>query len=58
MGDEPLSDPSRVDIAFSWSWNRKDVIDLSIDGLYLDEYESDDLFIAVRDAITDWLNHE
>jgi len=44
-----------VSISFAWSWKSKDVTDLSIDGLYLDEYESDDLFVAVRDALTEWL---
>lgn len=48
----------RVDISFSWSWQSKDVVDLSVDGLYLDEYESDDLFIALRDALNEWLTSQ
>jgi hypothetical protein len=55
---EPLSISERHDISFSWSWQSKDVVDLSIDGVFLDEYEDDDLFVAVRDALTEWLNHE
>ena len=46
---------SLVNISFAWSWKSKDVVDLAIDGLYLDEYEDDDLFVAVRDALTEWL---
>jgi hypothetical protein len=55
---EPLFISDRHDIAFSWSWQSKNVADLSIDGIFLDEYESDDIFVAVRDALTEWLNHE
>lgn len=45
----------RHEIQFTWSWETKTLDDLAIDGLYLDEYESDDIFVALRDALTEWL---
>jgi hypothetical protein len=57
MAESAENPDSLVSISFAWSWKSKDVTDLAIDGLYLDEYESDDLFVAVRDALTEWLTH-
>lgn len=42
-------------IAFSWDWAKRDIVDLQIDDCFLDEYDSDDLFVALRDALDEWL---